>query len=1424
MKLPTFRRKLTYHKTVDLKTLICFLGLFCSALCFGQNIRFVTSLADSGPGSLRSVISNASDGNSIYINAKGTIQLQSPINIDKSVSIVGPMPMHLSIDGTNSGVIFNVIPPAGAELTFSGIKFQNSTNTAIIVNNTLLTIEKCVFENNTGIEGGAINNTSGVIVDGCSFLGNSALQGGAIYSSDYLESVNSTYFQNNVADDGAAIYLDSSTASLSFNTFKENDAIGLGGAIYSQAGFCSLYCNLFCQNGTSTSSMDFNLDHDGNGFFSSSQGNFFDSNPSSLSTVFMATGTDYVQFNADPKLSANLHFDGYGFAYFPIIDGTSPAIDLGNANTTQFYDQRNCYRQMTMDTINSADAGAIEYTPYIITDTDGSNSQIPGSMSWAIAGINSSQFPSSIVFDLSGPSAIMPSQTYVINQECIVAGYTQMNSICPGPADPNTGDFVTPASPIIEFDGTNVSSSNPGIYVNGANSVIIRGLSIFNYSNGAGIKYVNSDFANVLGCHIGTNSLNGDFLGNNKGVEISSNCNYCTIGDWSYHNRNVIANSSTEGVLIRGSSTSYNTVVNNLIGVDAHGDTPRPNENGVLITDSTSWNKIGDSLIYRNIISSNFKHGIIINDTLADANGIYGNFIGTDISGQIAMPNNIGVRIDNAANLNFIGNKAGQGNVISGNDSCGIYLSAWTNFVYNNIIGLNVEGNTGLGNGEDGIFINNPTGWSNIGWHGKGLGNIIADNGHHGINAIGYRTSTIANNLIGLGADTLTAFPNQGDGIHLGNLCYNVQIGGNQFEFYNIIGANDSSAIHLQNTSGGHNIVGNFIGFAIVNNNFQAFGNGLHGIFVDENSFWGNVIGESVVGGNFNYIAFNIGHGIHIPSDQDNQMYRNIIAENGGLAINLGTDNTPTLNDNLDIDGGANELTNFPEINTASSCSNGVIIDGVMNGLPNQPYRIEFYSTSILDPSGYGEAEEYLGFLTDTTDATGNFSYNLFLNTHVPSGHYVSGTATLEQFANKNTSELGLGVLVSGGPPAPIGSPDVFYCDGSTATLAGSAAGTGQIVWSFDSEFIIPIDTNAFTISSDSAGQWTYYLAEIVGNGCLSEYDSIVVTVDAIDDPSFTYPSFCSNVNVLPTSITTPGGVFEFDPPPGDGAMIDAITGEISNAVANTTYSVQYITPNTCNDSSIVQVFAVPIPSLNVLNIVNEGCEGAMDGEITLSTGSGGTFLYSLDSGATTQASGIFTGLGANNYIATIIDPGSLCTNSTNVSVQFDYPNTLVASPDQTICAGDAVTLSASGTGTISWIGTDIGLVQNEDITVTPSSSSAYLATLSTANCTFTDTVLVLIDNTSGCNSFVTNNAFSPNNDGVNDTWIINQLNNYPENKVVVMNRWGDKVWEVDGYNNSTKVWDGTGPNGNLVPDDTYYYVIELPNTQTVSGWVQITQ
>jgi gliding motility-associated-like protein len=82
-------------------------------------------------------------------------------------------------------------------------------------------------------------------------------------------------------------------------------------------------------------------------------------------------------------------------------------------------------------------------------------------------------------------------------------------------------------------------------------------------------------------------------------------------------------------------------------------------------------------------------------------------------------------------------------------------------------------------------------------------------------------------------------------------------------------------------------------------------------------------------------------------------------------------------------------------------------------------------------------------------------------------------------------------------------------------------------------------------------------------------------------------------------------------------------------------------------------------------------------------------------------------------------------------------------------------------------------------------------------------------------------NAFSPNGDGINDTWGIANLADYPTAVVEVYNRYGQSVYKQYGYG---KPWDGK-LNGKDMPVGTYYYIIDPKSGfPRVTGYVVIVR
>ncbi|RMG84710.1 MAG: gliding motility-associated C-terminal domain-containing protein, partial [Bacteroidetes bacterium] len=78
--------------------------------------------------------------------------------------------------------------------------------------------------------------------------------------------------------------------------------------------------------------------------------------------------------------------------------------------------------------------------------------------------------------------------------------------------------------------------------------------------------------------------------------------------------------------------------------------------------------------------------------------------------------------------------------------------------------------------------------------------------------------------------------------------------------------------------------------------------------------------------------------------------------------------------------------------------------------------------------------------------------------------------------------------------------------------------------------------------------------------------------------------------------------------------------------------------------------------------------------------------------------------------------------------------------------------------------------------------------------------------------------GFSPNHDGNNDFFVIQGLNLFGSHHLYIYNRWGERVFESENYQNN---WDGTW-EGKDLPDGTYFYILEIPGESTRTGYIQL--
>jgi CSLREA domain-containing protein len=494
--------------------------------------------------------------------------------------------------------------------------------------------------------------------------------------------------------------------------------------------------------------------------------------------------------------------------------------------------------------------------------------------------------------------------------------------------------------------GLTIKNFKKGIYVspNAPNNTIQNNVIV---SNGTGI-YVSSDGNAIKGNKIGTDGTQD--LGNSgDGIKIYGANNVIgsstglSAGGSCSGDCNLISGNGGDGVdIAQGTdpaSGSTNTVRGNFIGTNLAGTAAIPNEGSGIKTNGDNNSFLG------NLISGNHGHGIDLTYG-ADNNVVRGNLIGTKINGTDALGNGGGgVNMDSA-----------DGNVIGGDLGTPLpnQCQSPCNLIAANAAGITITQALDGGNMVIGNFIGTDVnGTWDLGNHGNGIW-------AQGI------TITLASNLI---------VHNRGDGVHIYGVGY-----GNLGNFNH------------------HVVQGNRIGVLADGSDAPNYG---YGIYVDNSS--GNLIGGDQAGQG-NTIAHNIKGGVVIANygSEANRIWGNsIYANNSSWADKLGIDlnkDGVTLNDADDSDGGPNNLQNFPVITGLQ----GSQVSGVLTSTANTTFRLEFFANPECTQSGYGEGKTFLGTFDVTTNASGRADFQSTLTT-APGGQLVTATAT---DPDGNTSEF----------------------------------------------------------------------------------------------------------------------------------------------------------------------------------------------------------------------------------------------------------------------------------------------------------------------------------------------------------------------------------------------------------------------------------
>ncbi|NUN99972.1 MAG: gliding motility-associated C-terminal domain-containing protein, partial [Saprospiraceae bacterium] len=468
----------------------------------------------------------------------------------------------------------------------------------------------------------------------------------------------------------------------------------------------------------------------------------------------------------------------------------------------------------------------------------------------------------------------------------------------------------------------------------------------------------------------------------------------------------------------------------------------------------------------------------------------------------------------------------------------------------------------------------------------------------------------------------------------------------------------------------------------------------------------------------------------------------------------------------------------------------------------------------------------------------------------------VAGTYTLTVRNNTNGCETSKDVEVGinqDPPTISIATPPLFSCAFPSVVVNASATGPvanfSSITWSTQDGGTITPPSGALSITVSAPG--TYELTVVrADNGCTATGSATVSPANdtPVADAGPDFNIDCGEMTVLDGSGSTAGN-YQWTNISG-GAAPNPATAQNPAIDAPGTYRLLVTNPaNNCMDADTVVVTLV-----NTLGNANAGPDQDLCGDMT-------TLNANLPAGAT----GLWTSV-SSAVIATPDQGTTDVTNLRNGSTTFVWT---LSAPGCVNYSADTVIVVSSGkpeaNNDVLNIGADtrsgsVNVTSNEVLTGITNFEATLLGTPSfgvidsfanntlyfsvgigaegSAELTYQicnldcpgqcDTAIIVINVEDDGKEPELPNTITPNGDGMNealvfDVLLSNPAEEFPNNELIVFNRWGDIVYQAKPYTNN---WQGTNSDGEELPHGTYYYILRLNigNREIIRGDVTIVK
>jgi gliding motility-associated-like protein len=413
-----------------------------------------------------------------------------------------------------------------------------------------------------------------------------------------------------------------------------------------------------------------------------------------------------------------------------------------------------------------------------------------------------------------------------------------------------------------------------------------------------------------------------------------------------------------------------------------------------------------------------------------------------------------------------------------------------------------------------------------------------------------------------------------------------------------------------------------------------------------------------------------------------------------------------------------------------------------------------------------------------------------------------------------------------------------------TMTYTGGANQT-SLEWysSTDNVNFTPTGVTTSAYAFSNLNQTTFFMVVLASNACSGIQSSIfTLAVDPILNLGIPSPdlALCESNITGSVSLTGAVSIQDWQQSTNGGSTWSSLGTNNSSypipSITETTLFRAFISSGACGSgfSNIITVTVDPVgvPAIISSDFTNCIGSGEIDSIYVIShNGSLSTWQTSLNGGTTWNLNGIND---STTYISNLLQTTmyqlvtshGVCpdvVSNTSVGTLAPIP-AVSAGTDVTIPYGSSVQLS--GSGGLFGIWTPPTFLSNPNLSsplTTPDSNITYAYTVIDVNgCTNTDYVSVTVDTSQtekeDEEDLIVYNILTLNGDGNNEVFVIEGLEKYPNNKVLIFNGNGTLIYTMENYQND---WDGSY-NGQLLPDGVYLYAIEVSRLTKHRGYITI--